>query len=189
MRDDHFDLAIGGIASTIRSLGLYRESAPYLSLHAALLVEDGRVRDFRTLGAIQALGRVRLGFEAGGLVVQTGRDLITGVEVVEIEREQDFLEGRVDVDAVLTTAEEGAVTTMLHPLFSVVVPEGVQVMVPLVFAVQESEGLGRLVDTWIRLKREDGMIDVLYEHWILGKRTKVKTARWSVVRNVLGWVD
>ena len=46
------------------------------------------------------------------------------------------------------------------------------------------------VNTWIELKRRDGSLDGLYSHWILGKaRRAASTPRWSVIRNVLHWVE
>ena len=44
-------------------------------------------------------------------------------------------------------------------------------------------------DAWLRLKRGDGTLDQLYEHWILGQGAQDREPRWSVIRNVLGWVD
>ena len=35
----------------------------------------------------------------------------------------------------------------------------------------------------------DGTIDALYGHWILGKYAVKREPRWSVIRNVLHWVD
>jgi hypothetical protein len=39
------------------------------------------------------------------------------------------------------------------------------------------------------LKRSDGSLDKIYDYWILGKGTEVKEPRWSVIRDVLEWVD
>ena len=41
----------------------------------------------------------------------------------------------------------------------------------------------------IDLKKKDNTFQRFYEHWILGRDAKVQTPRWSVIRNVLGWVD
>ena len=101
-----------------------------------------------------------------------------------------FARGEIShVDSVLTTAESGAVLTMLYPQYSVVIPEGLLVNIPLVFAVQQREQeFVSLIDIWIRRKREDGVIGLLYNHWILGRGTDHKESpRWSVVRK-LGWV-
>jgi hypothetical protein len=32
-------------------------------------------------------------------------------------------------------------------------------------------------------------VDTLYDKWILGKVGKQKEPRWSVIRNLLQWVD
>jgi hypothetical protein len=45
------------------------------------------------------------------------------------------------------------------------------------------------LNLWIELKRRDGTIDALYGHWILGKQVGKREPRWSIMRNVLGWVD
>ena len=36
------------------------------------------------------------------------------------------------------------------------------------------------MNTWIGLKRRDGFIDRLYEHWILGRTVAVRAPRWSI---------
>jgi ABC-type amino acid transport substrate-binding protein len=51
------------------------------------------------------------------------------------------------------------------------------------------EGWARFVNTWIALKRRDGTIDRLYRRWILGQDATATRPRWSVVRDVLHWVE
>ena len=46
-----------------------------------------------------------------------------------------------------------------------------------------------VVDTWIELKKKDTTIAALYDYWILGKNAAPKQPRWSVLRNVLHWVN
>jgi hypothetical protein len=41
----------------------------------------------------------------------------------------------------------------------------------------------------IEMKRRDGTLDTLYRHWIPGEAATSTTPRWSVIRNVLHWVD
>ena len=46
------------------------------------------------------------------------------------------------------------------------------------------------LDGWIELKRRDQTLQRLYDYWVLGKTPpSKKEPRWSVVRNVLGWVE
>ena len=41
----------------------------------------------------------------------------------------------------------------------------------------------------IEVKLRDGTIDDLFGHWILGEEAKKSEPRWSIVRDVLHWVD
>ncbi len=45
------------------------------------------------------------------------------------------------------------------------------------------------INTWLKLQRQAGVIDELCRYWILGEGARRKTARRSVVRDVMGWVD
>jgi hypothetical protein len=72
----------------------------------------------------------------------------------------------------------------------------VAISYPDVLEVQLAYGLARgdnefknYLDTWIELKQKDKTIPALYDHWILGKDTKNKQPRWSVMRNVMHWVQ
>ena len=60
---------------------------------------------------------------------------------------------------------------------------------PIVFAVQLDSELNGTVDAWTRLKHDDGTMDELYDHWILGKQATTGSPRWSIIRDVLSWVD
>jgi len=93
-------------------------------------------------------------------------------------------------DAVAMSAESGSVLTLLYPKFTVVVPEPEMVKIPLAYPLAgRDQDWARLVDTWIELKRRDGTIDALYRHWILGKQASKPKPRWSIMRNLLHWVD
>ena len=49
--------------------------------------------------------------------------------------------------------------------------------------------MDEFIDHWVELKKLDGTIEEVYNYWILGKRSEQKEPRWSIIRNVLGWVD
>jgi hypothetical protein len=43
----------------------------------------------------------------------------------------------------------------------------------------------RFVDRGINLKRRDGTMQSLYDHWILEKDARMQQPRWSLLDNVL----
>ncbi len=94
-------------------------------------------------------------------------------------------------DALALPAERGSAWTLMYPAYSVVVPgPGAD---PGAAGVSDRPStirrLAAFVNTWIALKRKDGTIDAAYEHWILGQDAAPRQPRWSIVRNVLHWVE
>ncbi len=62
--------------------------------------------------------------------------------------------------------------------------------VPIVYlTAKDSPLLLKALNTWLLIERETGGIQELEEYWIEGRRDAVPTSRWSVIRNVLGWVE
>ena len=187
---DHFDVATGGLASLVRDPDAYRESASYMELHAAFVVPDHRADDFGSIDEIREMGQVRIGYVEGGPLVRTGRHRLPGVELVSLTSAEEYLRGRTpEIDVLLTTAETGAIYSMTFPRFSVVVPEGLRVRVPVVLAVATDEEFARTVNRFVRIKRADGTVDSLVEHWILGAAATARDRRWSVIKDVFGWGD
>ena len=46
------------------------------------------------------------------------------------------------------------------------------------------------VNAWIVTEEARGAIDSYYDYWMLGGAKKVeRPARWSIIRDVLGWVE
>jgi hypothetical protein len=33
------------------------------------------------------------------------------------------------------------------------------------------------------------LVEELFDHWILGRGAEEKQPRWSIIRDVMGWVD
>ena len=61
---------------------------------------------------------------------------------------------------------------------------------PLAYVVAERDGpLWLFVNTWIDLRQRDGTIGELQDYWVYGKDAEPRAPRWSVIRNVLGWVE
>ena len=42
---------------------------------------------------------------------------------------------------------------------------------------------------WIEVKKHDGIIQDAYDYWILGQGGEQKPPRWSIIQDVLHWVD
>ena len=140
---------------------------------------------------ISALKNPRLGFASNSYFVRTNHYKLPKAELVKFPSARAFMKDRgATADAFICAAEIGAVLSMIDPGFSMVVPKGTVARLPVVLAVAPDDPkLESLVSTWIDLKRNDGTIDALYNHWVLGEIRDPKPRRWSVIHDVLKWTD
>lgn len=94
------------------------------------------------------------------------------------------------LDVMVDSAEAGSAWCLVYPEYSVVVPEGRPVRVPLAYPIARGNAsLLAYVDTWIDLGRKDGTLARVFDYWILGQGATRREPRWSVIRNVLDGVD
>ena len=115
--------------------------------------------------------------------------ILPGVEVVQIKSPREYFEsGGVGADAIIWSAESGSAWTLLYPNFSVL-PIRPITQIPIAYAVApREEALAEYLSRWLEVFKGTSFDERLYDHWILGKSTTPKAPRWSVLRNVLGWV-
>jgi Na+/H+-dicarboxylate symporter/ABC-type amino acid transport substrate-binding protein len=186
------DIAMTGFAVTPERAATMLFSEPYLDETLAFVVRDHLRDSFSTWAAIRELGAMTVGIpnlpyyidhvKARGLALKL--EPVAGVGEIEASlKRQSF-------DAVVMTAESGSVLTLLYPKYTVVVPEPEIVKIPLAYPLaRRDQDWAHFINTWIELKRRDGTIDAFYRHWILGKQAGKRQPRWSILGNVLHWVN
>ena len=193
LNEDHFDLAMSGIVGTTKRSGDMRFSDPYLYINLALVVSDYRDNEFSNLGSINQMKNLRIGVEDPALLTEKVKELLPNAEFIDLESDREFFEGQragQDLDALFISAEEGSAWTLLYPSFQVVNPFPRNLAIPLVYPFPgQDELLDEVVDHWIELKKNDGTIQDAYDYWILGQGSEPKQPRWSIIRNVLHWVN
>lgn len=184
------DIVMTGARVTPERAAAFATSVPYLEETLAIVTPDYSRQRFASWDQIRDLGPIRVGVQNLPYYIGTVRQLMPDADLTVIEETTELLDPDAPFDAYVLPAERGSVLTMLNPRFSVVVPEGATVRMPLAYPIAgEDDAWVRYVDTWIGLKRGEGLVDDLYRHWILGQAAVARVPRWSVVRNVFGWVD
>jgi ABC-type amino acid transport substrate-binding protein len=184
------DLVMSGVAVTTERAADTRFSSVYLDETLAFVVADHRRDQFASWESVRQQGRLRIGVPNLPYYMSKVKTELPNAEVVPFNSIESMFEPDAKkVDALIFTAERGSAWTLLHPELSIVVPMPRLVKVPLAYPLASDPSFVRLVDTWIDLKRKDGTIQALYDYWILGRNAAPQTPRWSVIRNVLHWVD
>ena len=167
-------------------------SDDYMDITFSYVVKDHHRKEFETVEKIERMERLRVAFPAASSYFgKRIKVVLPQAEVVNIDSVSEFFKsGGEGVDALVIGAEVGAAWTLLYPDFQVVVPEEVYVAFPLGYAVAwgKPEWVN-LLNRWIDLKRKDRTIEWAYDHWILGKGATKRRPRWSIIRDVLHWVE
>jgi Na+/H+-dicarboxylate symporter/ABC-type amino acid transport substrate-binding protein len=170
-------------------------SSPVYESSLGLIVKDYQRDEFQSWEKIRELGdSLRIGVEdtpgsVSRLRMFTGTENI--VPIQSMEQQLEMLESNGEsVDAIADMAEEGAALTILYPGFDLVVPRPAAFF-PVAYAVAGGNtDLIKAFNAWLLAKQSEGTVDKLYRHWMLGGAVETEKApRWSVIRNVLGWVE
>jgi ABC-type amino acid transport substrate-binding protein len=166
-------------------------SNPYLDLNLGFVVLDERRSEFVNRKALENREGLRIAIPGTGYYLNQLQRFLPKAEFVPLEKARHFIDSEPgEFDALAYPAEEGAAVTLLWPEYSVVVPsppiQTLKAAYPLPLDEPDWE---RTVNLWLELQRADGTIDRLYDYWILGIEPEGNNPRWSVMRDVLGWVD
>jgi Na+/H+-dicarboxylate symporter len=167
-------------------------SNPYFTGTVGLVVRDERRNEFASLHALRGRKGLRIGvpLDTTQLASSIARYFNrAGVEFVEFESPGTFFSGEhPEIDAFLMPAEGAAAATLLHPEFTVVVPQPDPVRLPYAFGMAlDAEDISDATNEWIEFAASEGSIQRAYTYWVLGQGAEVRTPRWSILRNVLGW--
>jgi Na+/H+-dicarboxylate symporter len=191
LNGDYCDIVMSGVVVTTTRASRLLFSSVYLDETLGLLVRDGERDRFSSWDQIRALGDVTFMIPDVPYYSDKIRERAPRVKLQVIRDAAPLLTSqRRDFDAIVMPAERGSAWTLIYPQFTVVVPEPGIVRVPLAYPIAgRDEPLADFINTWIELKRKDGTIDELYKYWILGQNAMPRQPRWSIMRNVLGWVE
>jgi ABC-type amino acid transport substrate-binding protein len=189
LEQNKFDVAIGGLIVTPERLTKANFSEPYMNITRSVVVEDYRRHKFKTWHSIDEKLTTSLGVVGENRAEDIKRSLPnTDIVILETYREF-FTDNPKEVGGLIISAEAGSAWTIIYPSYSVVVPEPhIKAHAGLAMPLGDSD-FGDFVDDWLELKKTSGLINTLYDKWILGKSEEQKKPRWSIIGDVLHWVD
>jgi ABC-type amino acid transport substrate-binding protein len=169
-----------------------RLSDPYLTGTVGLVVRDERRAEFASVEALRRRRGQKIGvpLDTRQLAASMTRYFDPGgAEFVAMDSPGPFFEGqRPDLDAFLMPAEGAAAATLLHPEFTVVVPQPDPVHIPYAFGVAPgARDLVDVINAWITSASSQGTLTRAHRYWVLGQGAASARRRWSILRDVLGW--
>ena len=184
------DISVG-VAATTDTSEKMALSDSYLDLTLALVVPDHHRQEFATREALRKRENLHIAVAHSAYYEARLREFLPKAEIVRIDDERQFFEAPAGrFDAMLHAAEIASAWTLLYPSFGVVIPGPGLIKIPVAYPLpREEPELAQLVDRFIELKQKDQTLDALYRYWILGSDASRRAPRWSVIRDVLHWVE
>ncbi|HSC15455.1 MAG TPA: cation:dicarboxylase symporter family transporter, partial [Gammaproteobacteria bacterium] len=180
------DVVMAGVAITAERIAELAFSAPYLDETLAFIVPDHRRDEFADWGTLRGRAGLKLAAPDLPYYMDLIRRLLPNAEIEAVsDVEAAMTAGAIDADAIVAAAERGSAWTLLHPEFTVVVPQPGLVRIPLGYPLVRDEAWRDFVDQWLELKRKDGTFDELYSYWILGREAAEKRRRWSILDDLV----
>ena len=186
------DMAMSCIAALPDRFAFASFSTAYLDLDLAFIVRDHERGLFSDLERLRASEELTIAMVSTHYFTPKIQALLPNANILYLESAEDFfLKPGDEAHALLLSAQEGAAYTYRHPQYTVATMDGGNgIQLPAAYAVPKGDvEMMQFVSNWIALKRGDGTIESLYDYWMLGGASKPREPRWSIIRNVLGWVD
>jgi Na+/H+-dicarboxylate symporter/ABC-type amino acid transport substrate-binding protein len=184
------DIAMGGIIATPLRATRSIFSLPYMEETLGFILPDHLREDYATWDRIRERGTVRIGFPDVPYFRRQIQTRLPEATLIPLDPATDVFAAEWPYEAMVLSAERGAFLTLLNPGYSVVVPSPDFIKVPVAYALPvHDEAWASFVNTWLELRARDGSLATLIEHWVFGRSFTPHPPRWSVIRNVLGWVE
>lgn len=185
------DIAMSCIASLPDRYANASFSRSYLDLDLAFIVLDHRRDQFSDVQYLQQHEDLSIAMVSTSYFEPKIRRLLPQAKIVYLEAAEDFFTSAAgQADALLLSAQEGAAYSYRYPQYGVTPPRHDGIRFPAAYPVPKGDfEMMQFVSNWVELKQKEGTIDALYEYWMLGGAAKSYSPRWSVIKDVLGWVD
>jgi len=187
LQNGSLDIAVGGIAITPTRATKYTFSMPYTYHYASLVVPDNRRDEFFNLNDINKVEGLKLAYPDSREYHDPLNKLFPEAKLLPIESPRVFFSQKDhEYDALIFTAESSAAWCLLYPEYSVAIPKGLNIRVPVAFGLAtDQQKWKNFVDTWINLTKDSDFFEKSYAYWIYGTENHVKTKRWSIWDNVI----
>jgi len=188
------DIVMSAFPMRVDDLGKMNFTRPYMEMKAALIVKDYRKKEFQTRAEIAAMSALRVAVTPANSAEDRRllRGYLPNAQLVELDSIRDFFSKADVADALLTTDKIGKAWALLHPEFGVAVPKPHLFVYDVAYPIPNVKGdyiFLEYLNHWLTLQQTSGVMARQFDYWILGKTPYGKTPRWSIIRNVLHWVD
>jgi Na+/H+-dicarboxylate symporter/ABC-type amino acid transport substrate-binding protein len=168
-----------------------RFTSGYIDLNLALITKDNRKKDFERREDVAKMKGLKIAVPNVSNYLETTHALFPQATIIPLNNSDQFF-NQTNTDVLLTTAETGMPLTLIHPFYDVAIlqPYGIyKVMCAYAVSKNCDDASLMVFNYWLDLEDRYGSLDRKYSYWILGENAEDKPQRWSVVRDILHWIE
>ncbi len=173
LNEGRIDVYAGALILTTERALEWEFSQPYLYEHVGLIIPDYRRSAFSTLDKIRNEGPLRIGILKvldENLYRPIVRQYFKDAEIVPVDSPRDYLSGKVEIDAMMYSAESASAWTLIFPQYSVVIPQGLEYKLALSLVLPKHQPDFRyFINLWLEIEKTEGLMKKLEEYWIYGQ--------------------
>jgi Na+/H+-dicarboxylate symporter/ABC-type amino acid transport substrate-binding protein len=190
LNERYCDIVMSGIVVTPERAEAASLSTPYMEETFAFVVQDHRRSEFSSREARQKLKSPKLAILDMPYLISFVHEHLPKAQLVTVNSAEEFFESKgKTLDGFVYSAERGSAWSLLYPEYTVVVPTP-PIALPVSYAMARGDReLVDYVNALVELKKGDGTLKKLYTYWVLGRFAADTQPRWSVIRDVLHWVE
>ena len=186
VEDQAFDIAMSGILMTEDRIRIMDFTKPYRQENIVLVVPTAKENEFIDVNKITKDPNLKIRV-VGGFEFLARRHFPLA-QIISDESDASFVHGKID--AWLTIRMEGFVWTLTHPDFTLIDYKGALGQRYLAYAIHSgSEEWPTFLNNWLVLKEQSGFKEEMTRYWLEGESLQKIPRRWSVIRDVLHWVN
>lgn len=185
------DIIMAGVALVPGMIGMGRFTSPYIDLHLAFVIKDYKKNDFEKLEDVVKMKGLKIAIARGSEYYKAVGTIFPQATIIPLDHPDQFF-NHTNADVLLTTAEVGTSLTLLHPFYDVAILQPYdtyKIMCTYIVSKNCDDASLRFLDYWLKMEKEYGSLDRKYKYWVLGENPENRPQRWSLIRDVLHWVQ
>ncbi len=191
LTEGQYDIAMSAVSVTPQRLKELLFSRPYVSSRLVLVVQEKMRKAFSTLSSIQENSNLKIAVMKGSSYEMLAREYFPENRMILLNTYGDIVNEDATV-ALLWEEEEAMAWSLTNRGYRLVLPSPALGVDQIAYAVREGNlHLVSYLNEWMAYKRGQGFVKKQYDLWIKGKTeiAAAKEPRWSIIRNVLHWVE
>ncbi len=187
----YYDIAMSAVTINESRLKALTFTNSYMTPRLVLVVKEKMKKKFANIDTVIENKKMKIAVLRGSAYEAAVRDIFPSKEVIYLDTYDEF-DSCDPYVALLWEEAEAAAWMLCHRNFRILFYAPPLGFDSLAYAIRsDSQRFLHYLNQWLELKKSEGFTEKQYNLWVKGK-TEIAAPvepRWSIIRNVLHWVD